>query len=778
MSAGCVILGGVRAMLRKLLACLAVILASWANWAPAQGVLIITDHPVPLPRPIHRLPRPGRPVPSTTYAIKELSIEGRVTDQVARVQVNQTFVNTGSGTIEAQFLFPLPYDGAIDKLTLLVDGKEMPAQLLSKEDARRRYEAIVRSNRDPALLEWMGQGMFQTSVFPIPAGAERKVVLEYKQLLRKYESLTELLYPLSAARYTDKPVEKVSFRFSIESGVDIKSVYSPTHAVDVKRPDAKHAVVSYSQTNDVPSSDFRLFFDVQAGQLGTSLLTYRPSESEDGYFMLLTSPQIPKADAAPQPKTVIFVVDKSGSMSGKKIEQARQAMKFVLNNMREGDLFNVVAYDTQVESFKPELEKYNDSTRAAAVGYVDGLYAGGGTNIHDALSTALNQLKDDKRPSYVLFLTDGLPTSGETNESRIAATVKAANKAHVRVLSFGVGYDVNSRLLDRISRDNSGASEYVRAEEDIEVAVSKVYSRIGSPLMTDVSVDFAFDSPVTGPPPVNRIYPKNGFDLFAGEQVVVVGRYYIFGAAKVTVKGTVSGQSQSFDFPAQFIQKSGDQSLAFVEKLWAIRRIGELIDELDLNGQNKELVDELVALSTKHGILTPYTSFLADETVRPELVSRGNSVRAADSLHELLSESAGASGVAQRSAKQMFKAANGPIGSLGAAGGRRREAGEPLAAPAANSYRDAKTDKEVFVESVRNSGNQTLYKRGKVTVTPETAELDVEKDKDQITIVDRYSDAYFELVAANSVDENQLLSDQADDEELLIRLRGKNYLVK
>lgn len=153
--------------MRRLLA----VLTAWmgfccpaAGWA--QGVLVIVDHP--LPRPIIR----PTPIPATqpTYALKELAIRARLMDQVARVQVSQTFVNTGSRQIETQFIFPLPYDGAVEQLTLLVDGKEYPAKLLPAAEARSRYEAIVRSNRDPALLEWMGHGMFQTSVFPIPAG--------------------------------------------------------------------------------------------------------------------------------------------------------------------------------------------------------------------------------------------------------------------------------------------------------------------------------------------------------------------------------------------------------------------------------------------------------------------------------------------------------------------------------------------------------------------------------------------------------------------------------
>jgi von Willebrand factor type A domain len=125
---------------------------------------------------------------------------------------------------------------------------------------------------------------------------------------------------------------------------EIKTVYSPTHAVNIQRPDANHAVVSLEHTNVVPANDFRLFFDAAPGKLSANVLSYRPDSNDEGYFLLLASPEI-KSQMQDRPmKTVIFVLDRSGSMSGKKIEQAKEAVKFVLNNLKEGDLFNIVAY--------------------------------------------------------------------------------------------------------------------------------------------------------------------------------------------------------------------------------------------------------------------------------------------------------------------------------------------------------------------------------------------------------------------------------------------------
>jgi Ca-activated chloride channel homolog len=488
----------------------------------AQGVLVDVrvDHAIRLPRPIP-IPQPT-PEPAPSYKIESIDVNAKLEDQVARVQVSQVFENTGSVQLEACFMFPLPYDGAIDQMTLLVDGKEYEAKLLSKEEARKRYEEIVRKNRDPALLEWAGTGMFQTSVFPIPPGAKRTVTLKYSQLCRKNYGLTDFIFPFSTAKYTSKPLEKLSVRVAIESSAPIKNVYSATHDVEISRPDKKHAVVKYEANDLVPGEDFRLFYDSGEGEVGTSAVSYRPDDDEDGYFLLLASPEVKAASEKQVAKTVVFVVDRSGSMSGQKIEQAKGAAKFVLNNLRQGDLFNIVAYDSEIETFRPELEKHDDESRKAALAFVDGLYAGGSTDIDGALKRALGMLTDKQRPTYVLFLTDGLPTVGETNESPIVKRAEEANDVRARLFGFGVGYDVNSRLLDKLARANFGLSQYVRPNEDIEASVSALFRKIGAPVMTNVKVAINIEgADDESQRPVNRIYPKGEFDLFAGDQVVL-----------------------------------------------------------------------------------------------------------------------------------------------------------------------------------------------------------------------------------------------------------------
>jgi len=739
------------------------------SMALAQGVLInvnVHEH-VALPRPIvihtpRVVPIPQPPVQGT-YKIKELSVQVKLQDQVAKTQVTQSFVNTGSTQMEVCFVFPLPYDGAVDQLTLLIDGKEFPAKLLPAEEARKMYEDIVRKNQDPALLEWMGAGMFKTSVFPVPPGAERKVSLRYSQLCRKNHGLTDFVFPLSTAKYTSHPVEKVDLQVSIESAADIKNVYSPSHTVDIKRPDGKHANISYTGKDEIPATDFRLLYDVGQGQVGASVITYRPDSSDEGYFLLLASPEIKAPDQERPKKNVILVCDRSGSMQGAKFEQAKGALKFVLNNLREGDLFNVVAYDSQIESFRPELQKFDEETRKAALGFVEGLYAGGSTNISGAMQTGLGYLKDSSRPNYVIFLTDGLPTDGETNESKIVAAAKANNLVRARVFAFGVGYDVNSRLLDKLVRENFGQSEYVRPNENIEAKVSSLYARIGSPVMTDVSIKYDFDSaPTEQGPAVNRTYPGQVTDLFAGEQLSIVGRYKKHGAAKITIAGKVGDKEQKLDFPAAFVEKSSDQTNVFIERLWAMRRVGEILDQIDLKGKNDELVKELVQLSTKHGILTPYTSFIADENANHRDLARN--YREAQTRLGALDQADGLSGVAQRAAKgALQRAENAPSSSSG--GISNFAAGRGAGAA---RYRSLAEDKEVDVTTVLNVGGKTFLRRGNRWVDAKVSE---EQEKKAIQ-VKRFSDEYFNLVKKHGKDAATYMN---FDEPVCVEIAGQAY---
>jgi Ca-activated chloride channel family protein len=395
-----------------------------------------------------------------------------------------------------------------------------------------------------------------------------------------------------------------------------------------------------------------------------------------------------------------------------------------------------------------------------------------------------------------------LPTSGETNEAKIVERIRQRNSYRTRLVNLGVGYDVNSRLLDRLARANYGQSEFVRPDEDLEVHVSRLHNRISAPVMTEVKVEVDVEkAQAEDGPPVNRVYPRDVYDLFAGEQLVLVGRYKRPGNAKIVVQGKVGDEVSKFDFPAELTEKSKDESYAFVEKLWAMRRIGEIIDELDLKGKNDELIQELVALSTKHGILTPYTSFLADENPPPQLATgpAWGVERARQALRQL-DVAEGRAGFAQRAEKKFLQEATiapqssgfampapaadggfgygrggGGMGGMGGMGAAAAPAGQ--GGPAVR-YRDIESDREVAVESVQIVGNETLYKRGSQWFAASVKDVDLTRDADKVQTVERFSDDYFQLVAANTPAENTVLARQQAGEELIVRLRGQIYRIR
>jgi Ca-activated chloride channel family protein len=416
----------------------------------------------------------------------------------------------------------------------------------------------------------------------------------------------------------------------------------------------------------------------------------------------------------------------------------------------------------------------------AALGFADGLYAGGSTNIDGALQTALKMLNDPKRPSYVLFMTDGLPTVGEMNELKIAANAKQANRVNARLFAFGVGFDVNGRLLDRLSHEQRGQSVYVRPNESIEAHVAALHAKIGSPLLTDLAVNFEFDRVIqaSSTPPISRTYPRQLTDLFQGEQLVWVGRYKYSGPVKVTLAGSVAGERRTFTFPATLVERSADESNGFVEKLWATRRIGEIIDELDLRGHNQELVNEMVQLSIRHGIITPYTSFLAEESTSLAAESH-NYRRGGEVALRELAKTDGKPGVTQREYKESLqRSVNGPAagfgGMMGGAVGRgapSKKLADRYAASAGRAVLAQDAEGEVQVlDTIRNVGQKTFFQKEQrwqdSTVTPDQA-------KNAIRVV-QFSKEYFDLAAAHG---GTLAKYIAFDEPVLVNLGPKTYQI-
>lgn len=533
-------------------------------------------------------------------AVKYHRVRVTIEDQVAETDIDQVFLNDSPYELEGTYIFPLPEEAAISDFAMFVDGKKLSGKMLDKDEARRIYEDIVRRRRDPALLEYVGRNAFQATVYPIPAWGEKRVQLGYSEVLRAERGVVHYVYPLNTERFSSLPLEEVVITIDLQSHVPIKAIYSPSHKIAVERTSETSARVSY-EANDVrPDIDFELYYSVSEDDVSLSLLSYK-ERGEDGFFLLLVAPKMQIDEQRVVAKDVIFVLDTSGSMEGRKLEQAKAAIEFILDRLHAEDRFNVVAFDTGVRTHALGLRSALE--RGEAQRFVRSLYAGGGTNINRALLETLD-MAGGERPQFIIFVTDGLPTEGVTDIDRIIDNVARAAPGNVRLFTFGVGYDVNTVLLDTISQSHRGASAYVEPGESIEEQVAEFYTKISTPLLSDVHLEVR---DVT----VEDQYPYPLPDLFVGSQLLVAGRYRDGGEAKVVLRGMVNGEERVFLYPrVEFADRGGQD---FIPRLWATRKIGYMLKEIRLHGENRELVDSIVSLSIRYGIMTPYTSFLVDE---------------------------------------------------------------------------------------------------------------------------------------------------------------------
>ncbi len=672
--------------------------------ARADGMLV--PGPWPPKKPIDRI--------EPMFGIKYHHVNVRIDDQAARTDVDQVFENNSHRDMEATYLFPIPEKASITDFQMDVDGRMTEGRVLDRDEARKIYEQIVRYRKDPGLLEYVGRNLFKARVYPVPARGEKRIKLSYNELTAAQDETYRYVYPLGTERFSTRKLDSVVVTVNINTSFPLKNIYSPSHRIDVRRTGRNSAEVSYEESRTLPDRDFELFYSVSRDDVGMTLLTHK-TYGRDGYFMLLASPDADSGSDVSVEKDVIFVFDRTGSMSGEKIEQARNALKFCINSLKPRDRFNVIPFNKAPDPLFETLETASRDNVARALKLAGNLSATGGTNIDEALRTAFeiaNHSTRPGRPLYVLFLTDGLPTVGETDMKDIIENARDRATRGLRLFVFGVGYDVNTHLLDRLSEDHDGASEYVSPNEDIEVKVSDLYRMIAEPMLTDVKIDF-------GAMEAYDIVPLRYADIFGGRQLVVTGRYRNEGETKVRLSG-YSGEKRR-EFVLRRNTRGGRHD--FIPGLWAARQIGVLLDEIRLHGENRELVDEIVRLSKEFGIITEYTSFLVEE---PETVFAGAA------FQEQISEKA---------EKKMKSARREKSGSWAVAQSKNiNTMKEMKAAPEEKKMYLDKDENVVTVENVKNASGRTFFLKDGVWMDSAYS------DGMRVIKVKPFSEAQFELL--------------------------------
>lgn len=571
----------------------------------AQGTILIDD------------PAPDERVRTllTPFELKMQRVDVEITDGVAVTTIEQTFFNPLGRPIEGIYVFPLPEGAAVGGLKMTAGGKTLHGEVLDADQARRTYEGIVRQARDPALLELLVGQLYRARVFPIPPRETVNISLTCTQTLHESGGLGQYRLALARAGARPQPIEQLAIYVRIRSANPLATVFCPSHPAELVRDGPHAARLSHEQRNATPDRDFVVCFQQSSDACAISVLTHA-LPGEPGYFMLRVAPRGDLRRDEIQAKDIAFVVDTSGSMRGEKIAQLRRALRHCILGLDPRDRFNIFAFSTAVRPFADGFAPVDEDQRAAALRFADGLEAVGGTNISQALAMAIDQAPaGGERPYLIVFMTDGQPTVELIDPEHILKmlaqkdTVRAAGQT-VRIHVLGVGSDVNTHLLDRLAQQHHGSRDYCTEQEDLELKLSGLAGRLSSPVLTALKLDF-------GGLAVRELYPRELPDLFHGDDLVVLGRYEGGGGHTVTLTGRFLDKTQAFENRVEFAERSGGNE--FLPRLWANRKVAYLLDQIRLNGESRELKDEIVRLATRHGIVTPYTAalILEDSPTRP-----------------------------------------------------------------------------------------------------------------------------------------------------------------
>lgn len=691
--------------MRAFLISAAIVLATPSILEP-QGSLI--------PRPCVVRPclieRPCPPcIPASAVFKLSSQVKVDLADRVLRYEVTEIFVNRGGRVGEADYIFPLPKGAAFQDLKLSIDGQLVSGETMSASQARAIYEEIVRRQRDPALVEWMGYGMLRARIFPIAPGEEKKVVVRFQMVAEREGDALRVDYFQGKQnqdpgfRFTggsDNAAPRSSFVLTYPSDAAYGNPYSPTHSLSTRQRGNRREVTASGSAGQITV----LLPTRKSREPAISVLSYAP-RNEDGFALITLSP--PAIAPRAIPRDVTLVLDVSGSMAGVKIKQAREAGKQVLATLNSSDRFKLIDFSTDVRSFRDGFVQATRDNKERASRYLESLDASGSTNISGALDAALDEMTPSGRLGLVLFVTDGEPTIGERNPDAIATRVTRLRKER-RIFSFGVGADLNAALIERLAIEGRGTAQFVRPEESVERAVAIVASRLSNPVVTNVRVY------ADGVRLLKR-QPSEAADIFAGQDFVLLARYDGNGMTRLRFEGETSEGPVSWTSRVDFPSSTRENS--FVARLWATQRIGYLSAEKRKNGGSSEIDSEIRELGEKYAIPTEFTSYLVVEPGMRRDALQGR-----------------VSGVAVSAAAAPQASANATAFE------KTREAAKQRAATSLAAADEA--DHAGIVSASRRVGTRTFTMKGDTWTDSRRA------DSAKVVKVKAFSDAYFKIMEA------------------------------
>jgi Ca-activated chloride channel family protein len=573
----------------------------------------------------------------TAMSIRTYDARVELDDQIAVTHVDQTFFNKTGARVEATFIFPLPEGAVITELIYWFNGKRYLASLREKQEAQQQYNEKVRRLIDPALLQDIGDNIFKLNIAPIEPNSDVRFEITYAELLPYDFGTVDYRFFLKTTGLSPEPLERVSIRVNARTATSFKTFTTPSHgsttASVVTRVADDHYTASFGDENFIPDRDYLLRFETRRDSVAMNVLTYSPTVADsfgvDHFYALwITPPDSVRADMLTS-RDIVVTADVSSSMEGERMDELRAALNSFLDGLEANDRFNLLAFGTNVIPFQDDLVRATPENIAAARRYVSGLGAVGLTNIDEALRQSLRMSFDPGATCLLVFLTDGYPTWGQMEISAIVDSATARNGGRTRIFPFGIGEELSRPLLEALGRNNGGYATYISQDDSIAIVVRNFFRRVTQPVLAGLSIDY-------GTLDVYDRFPQALPDLFSGTQVLQFGRYRNPGTHTVTLNGNYRGEPVAMARTVSFPGEGGNRAVA---RLWAKVKIDHLLGEIARAGELKELVDAVIDLSMRFGILSPYTALYSDPTEDPPIDPSGVESDVVTSLRLVISAS-------------------------------------------------------------------------------------------------------------------------------------------
>ena len=551
-----------------------------AHVRPSVGLLYVQDEN-------------GRP--TGELAIKTLGVRVDIQDGVARTEIEEVFDNRTDRRLEGTFIFPLPPDASISRLAMEIDGKLMEGEVVERQKARATYEGIVRSMKDPALLEWMPGGLFQCRIFPIEPRSEKRIIIAYTQALSVFDGQARYVYSLAGESAKELGIGRFDFEATVTAAAKVVRSQSTSHDATTTRVNDRTMRTRFSASVFRPAADFVLAFETEApAELQVS--AHRAPGPAPGYFAAFITPLKDPEEDARRDRRLCFLVDASGSVTQPELEAARTVVRRMIESLRPDDRFQIAGHNLRISSmndfFPPDI-----AGKAEANRFLTGLRAAGACDLGSALEQTFAQLPDG---AELVYVGEGTPTYGEKDAAKIVARLRELTKLKsVSIRTVAVGSKADRGVLETLSREFNGGAHAISPSDNVHERADEIARTLGRSAISDLKVE------IEGP--VTDVAPARLGSLHYGERIMVTGRYAT-GPVKLVLTGRVHNRAIRREFALALPElEAGHQH---VKRLWAQRRLADLV----ALGEEKKA--ETIQLSVEHQVMTPYTSFLVLESER------------------------------------------------------------------------------------------------------------------------------------------------------------------